>query len=895
MQQTSGERWFQGWRLCLIWTLFGLCLLGASGFPRVLLGADTPSKKTPLFETDIIPILRSYCWSCHGDGGRRAGLDMRNYPLLLDGSQNGPVIVPGSAEESPLFQRIVKGEMPPEKTPEPNVVYSPIKPTPAQVETLRAWIDAGAPARYTRRKFNRREDPKLTDEDRGWWAFQKSVRHPAPQVNGVDRVRTPIDAFVLSRLEEKGLTFAPDADRATMIRRLSLDLLGLPPSPEEVDAFVADPSPTAYEGLLDRLLASPRYGERWGRHWLDAAGYVDTVGVDNDANMIPRHDIYRYRDYVIRAFNADKPFDRFLHEQLAGDEMVEWRFVERFTPEIKEHLIATGFLRQAADSTGAQELNTPDIRNQVLMDTVQTVSTNLLGLTVHCAQCHTHKFDPISHVDYYRVAGLFLSAYDPQNWRNANVRNVHTVSAVQRKIVDEHNAKVDADVFKVSEEIAALEKPFEEKLFEKKLESVPEEIRDDVRTAIQAAADKRTPVQKFLVTKFEAALKVPLEERNKAIDQPVAKKIGELAGRIPKLQATKTQYGAIQALWDISGSTAYLYRRGDYQRPGPRVEPGVPAVLDDPENPFVIERQGRNGGRRLAFARWLTRDDHPLTARVFVNRVWQQYFGRGIVPTPDNFGASGLPPSHPKLLDWLATEFVHGGWSIKDLHKLICSSAVYRQASRASESMEIRGAELDVDNVFLWRMPLRRLESEAIRDTVLALSGKLNTKQFGPPIPLDPRPDGRVAIATAQLSSPGDAFRRSLYIFARRNYHLTELNVFDQPVVRHNCTRRNRSAVVLQSLAMLNGETILEQSGYFAARVSAIAGDDCKRAVELAFRLALVRQPTGEEIALGEKLLAEQTANHQTEGKLSPKDASQRALANLCQMLLNTNEFLYVQ
>ena len=470
------------------------------------------------------------------------------------------------------------------------------------------------------------------------------ARHAAPEVEGRARVRTPIDAFVLRQLEDKGLTFAPDADRVTLIRRLSLALTGLPPTPDEVDAFLAEESPNAYEDLIDRLLASPRYGERWGRHWLDAAGYVDTVGVDNDANMIPRHDIYRYRDYVIRSFNADKPFDRFLHEQLAGDEMVEWRFVDRFTPEIKEHLIATGFLRQAADSTGAQELNTPDIRNQVIMDTVQSVSTNLLGLTVHCAQCHTHKFDPISHVDYYRVAGLFMSAYDPQNWRNAAVRNVHTVSAARRKIVDERNAKVDADVAEIQKEIAALEKPYEDKLCEKKLVGVPEEIRDDVRAAIGTAADKRTPVQKFLTTKFEASLKVPPAERNATIDQPVADKIAALAGRIPNLQATKTKYGAIQALWDISGTTAYLYRRGDYQMPGPKVAPGVPAVLDDPANPFVVEKRGRNSGRRLAFARWLTRGDHPLTARVFVNRVWQQYFARGIVPTPDNFGASGLPP-----------------------------------------------------------------------------------------------------------------------------------------------------------------------------------------------------------------------------------------------------------
>jgi len=911
---------------------FFLCLsfgiaLGAT-LPSTLTAGD---KKTAAlnFETHVAPILKTYCWSCHGAGGRVGGLDMRNLPLLLEGGKSGPAIVPGKAAESLLYQKLVAGEMPPKKPLQPNVVYSPVPPTPEQRETIRAWIDAGAPARYQDRPLNQSESPPLTEKDRSWWAFRKPTRPEVPRVENADRVRTPIDAFLLRKLEKKGLGFAPEADPVTLVRRVHLDVIGLPPDPQEVDRFLADPSPAAYEDLVDELLESPHYGERWGRHWLDAVGYVDTMGQDNDPGPIPHEGIWRYRDYVIDAINEDIPYDRFLLEQLAGDETVDWRGAEEFTPEIQRRLIATGFLRQAIDNTHSKEQNDGKTRMQVLNDTVQIVATNLLGLTLHCAQCHTHKFDPIPQADYYRFAALFQSAYDPQNWKQGKDRFLADLPPRERKVIDDQNAKLEAEIELKRGKIATLRAPFEKKLFDKKLATLPEAIREDTRKAVSITDGKLSPIEKYLVKKFGPFLKIKPKEFDELCDEATKKELVVLAQRVDKLKGEKVSYGKIRALWDIGEPMTYLFRRGSFETPGPRIEPGVLSVLDDPENPFVIPevKEGSpSTGRRSALARWLARPEHPLTARVFVNRVWQQYFGRGLVETPDNFGTSGLPPTHPELLDWLALEFAEDGWSLKRLHKLILLSSAYRQASRVSgagsafASGAARGSinpeqidpesidpdRVDPDNLLLWRMPLRRLESEIIRDSVLTVSGTLCRKRGGKPVPVEPKPDGSVVIRSDVLSSP-EAFRRSVYIFARRNYHLTELNVFDQPVIAHNCTRRVASPVVLQSLSMLNGKFILEQAEHFASRVKKLAGDDEKRRIETAFRLALAREPTPEEVLLSRDLLEKQITGFEaekaphdptaTEAEKKPTEstASDRALVDLCQMLFNTNEFLYVQ
>ncbi len=838
------------------------------------------------FEADVVPILRAYCWKCHGGEARAGNLDMRALPLLIAGGKSGPAIVRGSAEKSLLFQKLAAGQMPPEKE---------LKPTEAHVATLRAWLDAGAVAGYEGGPLTKAEAPPIEAEHLARWAFRKPERAAVPAVRHLDRVRTPIDNFLLRRLEEKGLGFSPDADPLTLVRRVYFDLIGLPPSPQEVDAFLNDRSPDAYQNLVERLLASPHYGERWGRQWLDAAGYVDAIGSDNDASIIEeRERIWKYRDYVIRSFNLDKPFDRFLVEQIAGDELVDWRNAAEFTPEIKELLIATGFLRQAADVSYAPELNTADIRHQVLYDTVQIVASNVLGLTVHCAQCHSHKFDPISQADYYRLAAFFAPAYDAQNWKHSKERFLADVSTRDKQSIDGHNAEVDRQVGELNVQLAGVREPFQRKLFESKLALIPEAVRADTKAAIETAADKRNEIQKYLAEKLGPLLKVAPAELDQALDDAARQKTAELNKQVGGLQATKRSYDKIQALWDLGPPPhAFLYRRGDYQTPGAEVQPGVPAVLDDSAQPFVLPTPppgAPTSGYRAAFARWLTRPDHPLTARVLVNRVWQQYFGRGIVATPDNFGASGASPSHPELLDWLATEFVANGWSIKNLHRQIVRSTAYRQASHGPLSPEA----VDPDNLLLGRMPLRRLESELVRDSILAVSGSLDRTQGGPPVPLKPNPDGSVEIDAAKLPTPTSPFRRSQYLFCRRNYQLTELNVFDQPLIAHNCTRRTGTAVVLQSLAMLNGPFVFAQAERFAERVKTSAEGDPEKRIELAFRLALCRPPRPDEITAGRELLAKQAARYQEQEKLTPEQAADAALTNLCQMLLNTNEFLFV-
>ncbi len=858
--------------------------------PLTLRAADSSaSRPVVIFESEIVPILRAYCWKCHGGEGRSAGLDMRSLPLLRKGGASGPAVVPGSAEESLLFQKLTRGEMPPPS--------EALKPTAAHLATIRTWLNDGAAAAYSDSVLTSEESPEMTTDGRAWWAFRTPVQSPIPRVEHQDRIRTPIDAFVLQALEHKGLALSPEADPVMLVRRVYSDLIGLPPTPAEVDAFLGDPSPSAYQELVDRLLASPHYGERWGRHWLDAAGYVDTIGSDNDAGIIEeRERIWNYRDYVVRSLNSDKPFDRFLREQLAGDELVDWRHAPHFTPEIEECLVATGFLRQAADVTYAPELNTADIRHQVLYDTVQIVAGNLLGLTMHCAQCHSHKFDPISQADYYRLAAFFTPAYDAQNWKHSKERFLVDVSESDRQVIDRHNADVNRQIADLRAQIAAIRTPFEQAVFQSKLAALPEAIRADTRVALETPADQRSEVQKYLAEKFEPQLKVTPTEVEAALDDDARAKTAKLNEPIAGLEASRRSYDKIQALWDVGPPPpAYLYRRGDYQTPGAEVTAGVPAVLNDGAQPFQLPVPGAadgTSGYRTALAGWLTRADHPLTARVYVNRVWQHLFGRGIVATPDNFGSSGALPSHPELLDWLAVEFVESAWSVKHLLRLIVTSSVYRQSSVPED--DAIGPDVDPDNVLLWRMPLRRLDSEGVRDTILAVSGDLDPVLGGPPVPLKPNPDGSVEIDSSKLPAPGAQYRRSLYLFCRRNYQLTELSVFDQPVVAHNCTRRMNTAVVLQSLTLLNGLFVFSAAEHFAGQVKRAAGADEQRRIDVAFERALCRTPTADEVAASRDLLAAHITAYRQQGGTIPEQAADAALTNLCQMLLNANEFLYV-
>ena len=774
--------------------------VSASGF------SDEPevqARKGPIFEGDVQAILKSHCFKCHGFESRKANLDLRTRRLMLHGGDRGPVLVPGDAEGSLLVKQISSRTMPPK---------GELPLTDSQIDTVRRWIETGAAVSQPDRGYSATEARAVTPKERVFWAFQRLRRPRLPKVQHTELVESPVDSFMLARLEEKGLVLSPPAVRVVQLRRANFDLIGLPPSPAEVHEFLQDTTPSAYERLLDRLLASPHFGERWGRHWLDAAGYAEVRGTDYDQNLDRKSKDYapgmwRYRQYVIDSLNEDKPYGRFLVEQLAGDELVDWQSMEQLSREARELLVATSFLRTAPDLTWDPSDNTVITRFGVLNQTVETVVQNVLGLTLKCARCHTHKFDPIPQRDYYRMLAIFTPAMDPHGWLIPHDRDV------QR----------EGDV--------------------------------------------------------------------------------------------------IHAFYDVGPPPpTWFLRRGDHATPGPKVEPGFLSVLCKTDaDALKVEAKpaGDTTGRRLALARWLTNSDGragALAARVRVSRVWQQLFGTGLVKTSDNFGVQGEHPTHPDILEWLAVEFVSNDWKLKPLLKTIMMSSVYRQTSTPQvaqsrfslrEWASFRGAKsdsdasadplrVDPDNQLLWRMRVRRLSSEAIRDSMLATSGVLDRTMGGPPVNTDVLADGRVIVPDKGQETPTSHWRRSVYTLARRNFSPTLMSVFDQPRMVAACMQRERSTVVLQSLALLNDEFVLEQADWFAARVLREAGDGPEARIERTFRLALAREPTPNEVRSCLRLLRQQDARFRENGA-NEEEVPRKALACLCQVVFNTSEFLYVE
>ncbi|MEO8663800.1 MAG: PSD1 and planctomycete cytochrome C domain-containing protein [Bryobacteraceae bacterium] len=858
---------------------------------------EIPAEQTKRFEEEAQPVFAARCVQCHGKNAA-AGLDLRTVATVLKGSASGPVIVPGKSDKSLLVRRISSRTMPPAGAGEPL--------TAEQIDKVSQWIDNTrlkvradqfAPLREA---FTEMENRPVTEKDRKEWAYTKPQSSPVPAVKNKARVRTPLDAFVLAKLESKGLTFSPDAPNVALIRRASLDLTGLPPSPDEVRDFVADTRPGAYERLIDRLLASPQYGERWGRHWLDAAGYVDTGGFDNDlVGMELSEGMWRYRDYVVNSFNNDKPYDRFVVEQLAGDELVDWRNAKQYTAGIRDSLTATGYLRCVYDRTDPDIVNLPGERFDVLFHLMEKVSTHLMGLTVGCARCHSHRYDPIPQSDYYRMLSVFTNAYNPWNWKQPKNRFLADVSKQEEELIAKHNADIDRPLARINEDLQRLRKPYQDKLLDAKLAALPENLRADAREAIGIPEAKRDDVQKYLARKLAKALAVSDEDVDKSLSEADRETNARLQLQVKTLESYRRKSGKIQALWDTGPPPVMrLLQRGVVESPGPKVQPGALTVLGaasdfkrPPETP-----EGASG-MRLAFARWLTSRDHPLTARVMVNRVWQDHFGVGIVATAENFGRMGAPPTHPELLDWLAVDFMQNGWTLKRLHKLIMTSTVYRQSSRQPADENVAARKLDPDNHLLWRANLRRLEAEALRDNMLVAAGKLDLRVGGEPVLLKPRADGTQSLDPAE-NDPAAKWRRSLYIVARRNYPLQLLQVFDFPVMQVNCTRRVNSATPLQSLAMLNDEFVVEQARALATRLEGMATGDGPevddRRIDLAYRLVLSRPPEPEETKLCREHLARQREVY-VFGNTAPAKASSSALASLCQMLFATNEFLYYE
>jgi hypothetical protein len=841
------------------------------------LPAQAAPAAMPLFEKDVLPIFQAHCLKCHGVDKRKAALDLRTRVVLLRGGESGPAITPGSAEKSLLWVKIVADEMPPGKD----------KLTAAEKGAVKAWLDAGGHASDNSAAPADSADKQVTDADRQFWSFRPPVRPGVPAVKDTGRVRNPIDTFVLAALEKKGMTLSPEADRLTLLRRVSFDLTGLPPFPADTEAFLKDSSPDAYEKEVDRLLASPHYGERWARHWLDVAGYADSEGI-LDADY-PRTAAWRYRDYVIRSFNADKPYDRFLKEQLAGDELTDYwtayQTKKALPAEVVEGLIATGYLRCASDTSRpdfAQIKNAPGYYYQTLDDTVKIVASGLLGVTLQCARCHSHKYDPIPQTDYYRMQAIFMSAYRPAQWVPQAQRRLLEGTAAQEQEARER----DAAIAKLTQQANQLRQQFADKLFNDRLAGLPEPIRANVKLALATVPASRNEVQKYLALKFQADLRPAPAQLPDVLARAYpdfGKQNGELTAAIQAEQAKRPALAEIRALYDLPGEAKTpLLRRGDYQHPGFEVQPGVLAALVTPQafQWAAPAKDAKTSKRRLAFAEWLTQPGHPLTARVLVNRLWLHHFGEGLVATPDNFGHTGAAPSHPELLDWLAVEFPARGWSVKALHRLMVTSSAYRQTSGYQPGRHETARKLDPDNRLLWRQRLRRLEAEALRDAILTVSGSLNGQMYGTPVPMVRQRDGEV-VAPADASG----LRRSIYLQVRRSQPLTLLQVFDQPVIETNCPRRGTSTVASQALTLLNSEFLVRQADVFAARVLKEKPDD---AAGHALQLAFGRPATAREKTVLAAFLQTQATKH------AGPEGALRAVADLCHMLLSANEFAYV-
>jgi hypothetical protein len=844
----------------------------------------------PSFEKDIVPILAAKCQSCHGEDSQEAKLDLRTVSEILRGGENGPAIVRGNPQSSMMLDLATSGQMPPDNEEKLNE---------QELSLLRAWIKAGAPA--IEQVVVLPPYSRVTEDDREFWAFRPPVKIAVPKPRNTNQVRTVVDSFLLARLEEKELTYSVEVDRVALIRRAYFDLLGLPPEPNAVATFLQDKRENAYELLIDELLKSPHYGERWGRHWLDAAGYVDGK-LDNDLGTIyPNQGIWKYRDYVIQAFNDDKPYNEFLLEQIAGDEIVDWRNATKYDARTLSLLTATGFLRNVDDHTDFPQYGI-EKRYEVVNETIDMFSTAILGLTMECCRCHNHKYDPLPQRDYYRLMACFEPAYNVHAWKAPKDRYLPDVSFAEQKAIDQRNSEIDAEIAEITKIESTLKQQARERLLESRLSVVPEPIRADVRKAQETKPEQRNEIQKYLSEKFATISQITDVDIEEALTSAEKDSLQSYAAKRAELLSQKKSYGMIQALWDIGEPPiSHVHRRGNVKAHGVLVSAGYPEILQvsSSQNPEAkVKSQGVTSGRRLELAYWLTQLDHPLTSRVLVNRVWHHHFGRGIVETLGNFGRSGSLPTHPELLDWLAVDFMENGWSLKRLHRQIMLSSAYRQSSRRTVSSDSEatpmpsGETIDPENRLLWRFNLRRLESEIVRDSILAVSGSLDRTAGGPPVEITNPADGLSEVKADPSSSAAN--RRSIYLFARRVYPLKFLEIFDAPIMSVNCTQRMGSATVLQSLALLNSEFMLAKGDHMARGIASVAGQSVTEQVKYAFQRAFARPPSDLELQKSLGFMESQRVGYQSP-EVSPEQASQKALADLCHMLLSSNEFLYVE
>jgi len=871
--------------------------------------ADDTSEQQHFIQR-VKPLLESRCVSCHGPEKVKGGLRLDSREAMLKGGESGPAIVPGKPSQSLLLQAVMHAKKDLEMPPKDRL-------TSNDIAVLARWIRDGVP--WPRSEVIAAAAPKLVPGERlgdAWhdprnpivrifggqrldlWSLQPVKRRDPPSVKSKRLVRTPIDRFILARLEANsppvsGATGLPgrsgsnagetpgvgrrdarptslghEADRRALARRLYFDLIGLPPTPEQMQRFLADKRRDAYERLVDELLDSPRYGEHWARLWLDVIRYSDSNGFDWDEF---RPKAWRFRDYVIRSFNSDKPFDQFIREQLAGDELFDGppkTFAEQ------DALIATGYLRLGPQDNSAGAFNEQDrARAEWMTDLTETTGAAFLGLTMSCCRCHDHKYDPLSQADHYRLRAFF----DPLKYADDTPLDL----AEEQAAIRAHNKALDERLTPLQQQRDDLIKAAKKRLQEERIAK----LTVDEKALLDLPKDKRTNDSKTKIEALEKKIEPSEKEAKAALDAEEKPQCIKLEKEIAALNKQRREFRLGLLASDDAEKTCVtkILFQGDYRAPRDSVEAGFISALDP--NPASIRPavNRKTTGRRLTLANWIASPDNPLTARVLVNRVWQGYFGRGLVATPSDFGLAGARPTHPELLDWLASEFMRQGWSLKKLHRLIATSAVYRQSTTAKTS---NGRSVDAASTTAFET-LRRLSAEQLRDALLAVSGLLTNKAGGPPVwpnlPAEILQANPAFLDDSEMKMKGwypsaklEQNVRSVYLVQKRTVRVPFLETFDLPENSVSCPRRNISTVAPQALSLLNSPLAIEAAQAFATRVQREAGVRPEAQITLAFALAFQRQPTRDERAVCQHLL------------------SQHSLSELCRALLNLNEFAYL-
>lgn len=798
----------------VVWTLL------AAGEP-----AETSEPKPDdvrFFETAVRPVLVEHCQKCHGEAKQQAGLRLDSRKALLSGGDSGPAVVPGKPEESRLIRAVRQVDddlkMPPKG-----------KLTDRQIADLARWVERGAPFPAALSVTNARS------RDPNHWAFQPPVEPAIPVVKNSAWPQSPVDNFVLAKLEAAGLVAASPADKRTLIRRATFDLIGLPPEPAEVEAFLADDRPDAFARLIDRLLTSPAYGERWGRHWLDVARYADSNGLDEN---VAHGNAWRYRDYVVAAFNGDKGYDRFVLEQLAGDLLPAANEGQRH-----EHLIATGFL--GIGPKVLAEVDEAKMQMDIVDEQIDTIGRVLLGLTLGCARCHDHKFDPIDTADYYGLAGIFKSTRTMENYKKVAKWNENVLASPATKAMqDEYDMLLAAKKQAVDAFIAKAD----------------EQVRQN------------PPPDGKLPEKLEPLYPPETKEALK-----------KLRDELSNFQKTPPDLPSAMGVTEDRVADVAICIRGNPLKLGDVVPRHTPPVMRGPAAaPFPASESGR---RELA--QWMIDPRHPLTSRVIVNRVWRWHFGKGLVRTPDNFGLLGEPPTHPELLDWLARRFVAGGWSIKSMHRLILNSSTYQQSSAPHPDT----IERDPENRLFGRADLRRLDAEEVRDALLAVSGRIDLAPGGTLLKIKNR--GYLFDHTSKDLTDYTSNRRSLYLPVIRNNLYDLFQLLDYPDAAIPSGDRTATTVAPQALMMMNSDFVMQCAADFAARLLEGSGNDDQRLGQM-YAIAYGREATADELSANRAFLLE-LVKTLTASEPDSAKRTRHAWNILCHTAVAANEFIYLK